>query len=227
MTAHADDAHRHVLALLAHELRTPLGAIIGYQELLIDGLLGELPPRAADAIRRIGTSGAQMRHLIDGLSDLMIDDMDTTLELQQVETLAAASAAAESARSLAAGRSVRLEVVLPERLPTLVTDHARLAALLDLGVGAAVRASPGASLTLTFSADGPALVARVDGTALEPARDTPAAGGQISTGAGLRLAMAARIARLLGGDLALEGVAPATLTMRVPPAPIDAVTGLP
>lgn len=217
---------RPMLGLLAHELRTPLGAIIGYQELLLDGLLGPLPDKAEDAIRRIGTSSAQLRHLIDGLCDLVVPDAESTLELQQVATRDAAVAAAESARTLAAGRSVKLEVVLPDRLPSLVTDLSRLAALLDLAVGAAVRASPGRTLTLTFSTDVDALVARVDGTALDPARDRPRPGREIATGVGLRLAMAARMARLLGGDVALEGAAPSSLLLRVPPAPIDAVSGL-
>lgn len=229
-----DTELRHLLGLLSHELRSPLGAIVGYQELLTDGLLGPLPDKALDAIRRIGTSGGQLRHLIDGLTDLLIPERDITLDLQQVEGTAIAGVAAESARALAAGRSVQLQVVAGEALPSFVTDAGRLGAALDLAIGAAVRASPGATLTLTFTGEGGALVARVDGTALDPARDAPVAGdgvgapggslaeSGIRSGAGLRLAMAARIAEILGGELTLQGHAPASLRLRIPPAPIDA-----
>ena len=224
---------RQLLGLLSHELRSPLGAIIGYQELLTDGLLGPLPDRALDAIRRIGTSGDQLRHLIDGLTDLLIPEHDVTLDLQQVDTAAVARTAAESARALAAGRSVRLEVVMGEALPQLVTEAGRLGAVLDLAVGAAVRASPGATLTLSFAGEAGALLVRVDGAALDSALDTPASPGapgldtlahrHITSGAGLRLAMAARIAAILGGSLVLEARGP--LRLRIPSAPIDAVSG--
>jgi len=220
----SDDEARHVLGLLTHELRTPLGAIVGYEELLVDGLMGELPERALDAIRRIGTSGAQLRHLIDGLADLMLAEPDVSLELEHVDGVAVASAAATSARALAGGRGVELMVSVPAVLPQLVTDGMRLAALLDLAIGAAVRASPGARLSLTFAGEDGALLARVDGSALDPARDGPAAAerGSITTGAGLRLAMARRIASILGGDLSLAGTGPITLLVRVPPTRIDA-----
>ncbi len=229
-----DSELRQLLGLLSHELRSPLGAIVGYQELLIDGLLGPLPDKALDAIRRMGTSGGQLRHLIDGLTDLLIPERDVTLDLEQVDGATAARVAAESARALAGGRSVQLEVVQGEALPRLVTDPTRLGAALDLAIGAAVRASPGATLRLTFGEDGGALLARVDGTALDPARDGPVgtsdaaadgaalAGQGIHTGAGLRLAMASRIAEILGGQVTIEGRAPASLQVRIPPAPIDA-----
>ncbi len=245
-----DTELRQLLGLLSHELRSPLGAIIGYQELLTDGLLGPLPERALDAIRRIGTSGGQLRHLIDGLTDLLIPEREVTLDLQQVDGDAAAGAAADSARTLAAGRSVKLEVVMGEALPSFVTDAGRLGAALDLAIGAAVRASPGATLTLSFAGDDGALLVRVDGTALDPARDGPLVGGDaragasaagagasgeavsalsgvgIKSGAGLRLAMAARMAEILGGALTLEGRAPASLRLRIPSAPVDAQSGV-
>ncbi len=229
-----DTELRHLLGLLSHELRSPLGAIVGYQELLTDGLLGPLPDKAMDAIRRIGTSGGQLRHLIDGLTDLLIPEHDVTLDLQQVDSAELAGVAAESARALAAGRSVRLQVALGEALPAFVTDAGRLGAALDLAIGAAVRASPGATLTLSFAGEDGALVVRVDGTALDPARDGPLLGDDAGTpagtleesgirsGAGLRLAMAARIAEILGGELTLQGRAPASLRLRIPPTPIDA-----
>lgn len=218
-----DNDFRHMLGLLTHELRTPLGAIVGYQELLAEGLLGSIPDRALDAIRRIGTSGAQMRHLIDGISELMVGDGDETLDLQQVLGSDAATRAAESARALAAGRGVTLHVSMPDSLPDLLTDGGRMAAVLDLAIGAGIRASPGATLRLGFHGDDGALVARLDGTLLDPARDRPGgADWSPATGAGLRLLMAARIVERLGGELRVDGGTPAAVGVRIPSRPIDA-----
>ena len=210
---------RHFYGLVAHELRTPLGAIVGYAELLGDGLLGPLPDRARDAVRRIGVSGAQLRHLVDGLSDLVVGNGDGALDVQELDAAAPADAAAESARALAAGRSVDLEVVREPALPMLRTDPTRLNAVLDLAIGAAVRASPGASLRLAFESDAGALLVRVEGTALDPARDTPRTPATPESGPALRLAMAARSLELLGGQLSLLGPGPTTLLLRVPSLP--------
>jgi signal transduction histidine kinase len=212
---------QHLLGVLGHELRTPLSAVVGYHELLLDGLLGPLPARAHDAVLRIGTSGAQLRHLIDGLSDLMADGR-AALDLQLVNGVELAETAAESARALAGGRDVHLQVTIGDGLPVFVTDGTRLVAALDLAIGAAVRASPGATLALSFQGDGDGLCVRVEGTLLDPAREGPENGeGHISTGAGLRLLMARRTLVLLGGELRLEGFRPSAVVLRVPSAPID------
>ena len=216
-----EQGFRRLLGLLGHELRTPLGAVVGYHELLVDGLLGPLPEKARDAVLRIGTSGGQLRHLIDGLSDLMADG-GTALDLQLVNGVELAETAAESANALAGGRDVKLHVTIGEGLPVFVTDGTRLVAALDLAIGAAVRASPGATLALDFQGDGDGLCVRVEGTLLDPGREGPEAGeGGVSTGAGLRLLMAQRTIALLGGELRLEGFRPAALVLRVPSAPID------
>ena len=210
---------RHFYGLIAHELRTPLGAIVGYAELLGDGLLGPLPERAQDAVRRIGVSGAQLRHLVDGLSDLVVGDEDRELEVQVIDAAVSVAAAADSARALAAGRSVDLEILCEPALPTLRTDLARLNAAIDLAIGAAVRASPGASLRLAFEGDAGALIVRIEGTALDPARDMPRPPASPESGPALRLAMAARNLQLLGGQLSLIGPGPTTLLLRIPSLP--------
>jgi len=221
-----EQGFRRLLGLLGHELRTPLGAVVGYHELLVDGLLGPLPEKAREAVLRIGTSGAQLRHLIDGLSDLMADGR-SGLDLQLVNGVELAETAAESANALAGGRDVKLQVTIGRGLPVFVTDGARLVAALDLAIGAAVRASPGATLALDFQGDGDGLCVRVEGTLLDPGREGPAAGeGGVSTGAGVRLLMASRIVALLGGELRLEGFRPAALVLRVPSAPIDGSAAL-
>jgi signal transduction histidine kinase len=212
---------RRLLGLLMHELRTPLGAIVGYGELLSDGMLGPLPERALEAVRRIGMSGTQLRHLIDGLSDLFIADAEGSLDLQQVDCDRAAAEATAHAHSLASGRSVELEAPPCGPLPTLLTDPARLAAALDLAIGAAIRASPGLALRLSFSGEGGRLAARVEGSALDPDRDAPVLSSPLSSasGPGLRLAMASQMLSRIGGQLRLEHGSPATLALEVPSLP--------
>ena len=61
---------RDLIGVLGHELRTPLAAILGYQELLADGLYGELNDRQREPVNRIQQSAQQLIHLLDGLQEL-------------------------------------------------------------------------------------------------------------------------------------------------------------
>jgi signal transduction histidine kinase len=62
------------LALLAHELRTPVAAIIGYHDLLNEGILGPIEPRVEDAIQRMRGSADQLLALVAGLGEAGVTD---------------------------------------------------------------------------------------------------------------------------------------------------------
>jgi two-component system, NarL family, sensor histidine kinase BarA len=58
------------LATVSHELRTPLTSIIGYSEMLSEGLAGELKPEQLEFVNTIHEKGGQLLSLIVGLLDL-------------------------------------------------------------------------------------------------------------------------------------------------------------
>ena len=67
------EASRHksqFLANMSHELRTPLNAILGYAELLVDGIYGELAPRASGVLERVQNNGKHLLALINDVLDL-------------------------------------------------------------------------------------------------------------------------------------------------------------
>src|SRR5258708_8561257 len=55
------------LATVSHELRTPLTSIIGYSEMLVQGLAGEMKGEQLDFVRTIYEKGEQLLSLIAGL----------------------------------------------------------------------------------------------------------------------------------------------------------------
>jgi signal transduction histidine kinase/DNA-binding response OmpR family regulator len=64
-------ASRHkseFLASMSHELRTPLNAIIGFSEVLLERMFGELNEKQADYLRDIWSSG---KHLLELLNDIL------------------------------------------------------------------------------------------------------------------------------------------------------------
>ncbi len=65
-----DRLKSNFLATVSHELRTPLTSIIGYSEMLSEGLAGELQPEQAEFVKTIHDKGEQLLALIMGLLDL-------------------------------------------------------------------------------------------------------------------------------------------------------------
>jgi len=65
-----DRLKSNFLATVSHELRTPLTSIIGYSEMLVEGLAGELKPEQLEFIKTIHAKGGQLLSLIMSLLDL-------------------------------------------------------------------------------------------------------------------------------------------------------------
>ncbi len=64
----ANDHKAQFFANMSHELRTPLNGMLGFSELLVDGLYGTLPDKATEAIDRIQKDG---RHLLGLINDVL------------------------------------------------------------------------------------------------------------------------------------------------------------
>ncbi|MBX3260343.1 MAG: PocR ligand-binding domain-containing protein [Labilithrix sp.] len=65
-----DRLKSNFLATMSHELRTPLTSIIGYSEMLAEGIAGELSAEQQEYVRTIHAKGEQLLRLIMGLLDL-------------------------------------------------------------------------------------------------------------------------------------------------------------
>ena len=55
---------------MSHELRTPLNAIIGFSEVLIERMFGELNEKQDDYLKDIHSSGKHLLSLINDILDL-------------------------------------------------------------------------------------------------------------------------------------------------------------
>jgi signal transduction histidine kinase len=191
------------LRVLAHELRTPIGAILGYGELLADGTFGPLEPRAADAVRRVRRAADQLLALVEGLDGT---DDEPEPKPAPVEASALLAEAASALDADAQARGVRL--LVEDSDVVFLTDAASAARALRLALGAAIKASPGAVLQLSAH-PAPVPHVAVRGAHLDPLRDMPYEnardGNQPVTGAGLRIQLAIRAARRVRGTVRLDG----------------------
>jgi signal transduction histidine kinase len=149
------------LAILAHELRSPLVTVLYALEVIAGG--DELDPAARRA-RDVAERQAQRAvRLVDDLFDLCAGSLGRmNLRTEVVELAGIVAGAAEAAGHLIAARRHRLTVSLPPEPVTLRADPVRLEQVLtNLLANAAKFTDPGGDIRLTAHAQAGQVVLRV------------------------------------------------------------------
>jgi signal transduction histidine kinase len=221
---------------LSHDLKNPLGIIDGHAELLLDGIRGPLSTPQRESVERVRHAVRALLALIEDLLALaQAEAAHLRIDPQPVDPAALTRDAAEEHRAAAEAARHTLEVRLAPDLPVITTDPQRVRQVLGnllsnavkytppggrIEVRAALRQSqggprPGRWIALAVADSGPGVPAdRLAYIFDEFARLNPGA----APGAGLGLAIARRIARLLGGDITVESAPErgATFTLWLP-----------
>jgi signal transduction histidine kinase/FixJ family two-component response regulator len=208
----ANQAKSRFLAVMTHELRTPLHGIVGYAELL--SLEGALNPTQAERVAAMIAAGEHLLGMINAVLDVSQIEADR-LELQpiEVELTGLARACLDVVRPAAEAKGLAL--VLTETEPLrLFADPTRLRQVLINLLGNAIKFTPSGTVELQLrqSEDGACVRVEVVDTGLGiPAthRDklfqsfervnAEAVSG--IEGAGLGLALAARLVQLMDGGI--------------------------
>ena len=114
------------VASMSHELRTPLNAVIGFSEILRDGLVGSLQPQQRQYVNDIYESGRHLLALINDILDLSkIEAGQMDLHLAPENPAALAASGLSVLRERAAARRIDLQADLPEHLGQVVLDGRR------------------------------------------------------------------------------------------------------
>jgi len=99
------------LANMSHELRTPLNSIIGFSEVLHDGLMGKMTDQQRGSIGNIFSSGNHLLSLIDDILDLSkIEAGKMILDLDPVDWSSLFADSWSVLQEMATARNVRLEM---------------------------------------------------------------------------------------------------------------------
>jgi signal transduction histidine kinase len=148
-----DRLKSNFLATVSHELRTPLTSIIGYSEMLKEGLAGPLLPEQIEYVGTIFEKGNQLLELITGLLDL--SKLESGTLRMQTSTIAVPRLIEDviaTLRPAALKSDVSLDRHIGVGAETLEGDLTRLRQILLNLVDNALKWSPPGS-TVTISAD--------------------------------------------------------------------------
>ncbi|HTP45580.1 MAG TPA: ATP-binding protein, partial [Casimicrobiaceae bacterium] len=131
------------LANMSHELRTPLNAIIGFSEVLIERLFGDLNEKQADYLNDIHSSGKHLLTLINDILDLSkVEAGRMELEVSTFDLASAVSNAMTLVRERAQRHGIALGQQVDAKLDNITADERKFKQILLNLLSNAVKFTP-------------------------------------------------------------------------------------
>lgn len=207
-------AHKsEFLASMSHELRTPLNAVIGFSEVLLERMFGELNERQEDYLRDILGSGRHLLALLNDILDLSkVEAGQMELDLTTFPARDALQYAMSLVRERAAQHSITTHLDTAPELGSITADELRFKQVLLNLLSNAVKFTPdGGRINVTAWREATDFIVTVSdtGVGIPPADrdrifDSFQQGGRSASkveGTGLGLTLTRRIVELHNGRL--------------------------
>jgi signal transduction histidine kinase len=127
------------IANVSHELRTPLAGILGYTEILLDGMDGELSSEQSRDVKEVQAGGQVLLGLVnDILDESQIEAGKMALSLGCVDLRIVIDSVLATVRTLADKKALYLHARIPDE-PMALGDEMRLKQILINLVGNAIK----------------------------------------------------------------------------------------
>jgi signal transduction histidine kinase/DNA-binding response OmpR family regulator len=215
--ARASQHKSEFLASMSHELRTPLNAVIGFSEVLLARMFGDLNERQEDYLQDILSAGRHLLALLNDILDLSkVEAGQMELQLSSFDAADALAYSLSLVRERATQHRLTLDLDAPaDQLGHMRADELRFKQVMLNLLSNAVKFTPdGGTITVSARREPDALVVTVTDTGVgipkaEQARifDSFQQGGRSASkveGTGLGLTVTKRIIELHGGEVWLE-----------------------
>lgn len=213
----AGEARAALLRGVTHDVKNPLGAAMGYAQLLEEGIVGPVPEKQLDMVRRIHRLVQASVQTIADLLELAQADGELHVQHTVTDLDQIVSEVVDDHRGMARERGV--DVAVAAEPTSLVTDPLRVRQILANLVSNAIKYTPSGGHVRVSIVDsqrvndhgqvagvevrdtGPGIPPELHEKVFEEFFRVPNGGATPANGNGLGLAISRRIARLLGGDV--------------------------
>jgi signal transduction histidine kinase len=216
--AEASQHKSQLLANMSHELRTPLNAILGYTELILDSVYGEMPDNARSVLDRVQRNGRHLLGLINDVLDLSkIEAGQVILALSDYSLKNVMQTAFSAVEPLAKEKKIALKIDIAPELQQGRGDERRLTQVLLNLVGNAIKftdsgevsikgSSANGSFTVAVHDTGPGISEADQAKLFQEFQQADNAITRKKGGTGLGLAISKRIIEMHGGKIWVEPV---------------------
>ncbi len=223
---------------MAHEIKAPFAAIATGLSVLLDGLVGEIPPKQRELLERARRRAQDGIAMANDLLDLArLRDLPEQ-RFEPVDMAHVISQVAELYAEQAAAKNIALHVDVADGLPLVLGDEDALSTMLSNLVSNAIKYTPeGGEVAISAAAEPGRVVVRVSDTGRGIAKDdiprlfqefyrTPDARRSGIEGTGLGLAIVKSVVDRHNGTIEVESELGkgTTFTVRLPAA--DQVSAL-
>jgi PAS domain S-box-containing protein len=230
----ANQAKSEFLANMSHEFRTPLNAIIGFSEILEDGMLGTLNERQLRSASHIADSGKHLLDLVNELLDLTkVEAGKMELQLSPVAVAPLLSMSMSMLGEKAMNKGLQMEFNIEDELAgTMIeADGVKLKQVMFNLLSNAVKFTPaGGSIRVHARKDGDDILVSVSDTGIglkpedkerifSPFEQVESAYSSKREGTGLGLALIRRLVEIHEGRIWVESEGPgkgSTFTFSIP-----------
>ena len=209
-----DRLKSELVTTVSHDIKNPLNVLAGYVELIEMRNAGD--EKLTHYLNMIRRSIVQMRQLVDDLLDMARIESGIELEMTPVEVLPALTEAVDAMQNLAAQRETRISIDVPDGLPPIRADRARLRQILHNLTSNAIKYTPaGGEVRLTAEVQGDFVLISVmdNGMGIAPEDQSKVFSRfyrvrrpetESIDGTGLGLAIVKSLVEMHGGEVGLE-----------------------
>jgi signal transduction histidine kinase len=204
------------LANMSHELRTPLNAILGYTELILDKIYGDVPETIQEVLERVEKNGRHLLGLINDVLDLSkIEAGQLVLSLDDYSMKEVVHTVVTSVESLAAEKNLELKVSVSPEVAHGKGDQQRISQVFLNLVGNAIKFTEAGEVRIEATASNDTFVLSVSDTGpglseadqqrvFEEFHQVDGSSTRKKGGTGLGLSIAKRIVEMHGGRIWVE-----------------------
>jgi len=210
---HLRQQREDFIAILTHNLKTPIIGMNRTLQLLLDGVLGEMPPAQQQVISLLARNNQSLLRMVQNLLEVYRYESNIeALNFQEIDLLATLYNCVAEVAPLAKNRNLQTKCTLPDNLSHVMADPMAVHHLFINLLENAIKYTPiGGSIYISAEENGPEVVVEVKdtGIGISPEHQSKlfkrswqgTDQRQFTTGSGLGLYLCRQIVTAHGGDI--------------------------